>query len=66
MFEHEWIWFVEEFETLQGEHKESVAADDDGTNGSCKTEDIAVSLEHVEDAVEEHAKGVDQSIGEVG
>lgn len=47
-----------------GEHKESVAADDDGTNGSCKTEDIAVSLEHVEDAVEEHAKGVDQSIGE--
>ncbi|GAU21629.1 hypothetical protein TSUD_251120 [Trifolium subterraneum] len=58
-----------------GEPKESVAAsasdddnddddDDDGKDGSRKTEDIAVSLEHVEDPVEEYAKGADQSIGE--
>lgn len=50
-----------------GEPKESVAAaadDDDGKDGPCETEDIAVSLEHVEDPVEEHAKGVDQSIAE--
>jgi hypothetical protein len=55
---------------LQGEPKESVAAaaaadDDDGKDGPCETEDIAVSLEHAKDPVEEHAKGVDQSIAEV-
>jgi hypothetical protein len=38
--------------------------DEDGKDGSRKTEDIAVSLEHVEDPVEECAKGADQSIDE--
>jgi hypothetical protein len=38
--------------------------DDDGKDGSRKTEDIAVSLEHVQDPVEEYAKGADQSIDE--
>lgn len=48
-----------------GEPKESVAAAaDDGKDGLCNTEDIAVSLDHVEDPTEEHAKGVDKSIAE--
>jgi len=51
---------------LQGEPKESVAAAStaaaaDGKDGPCETEDIAVSLEHVE----ENVKGVDQTIAEV-
>lgn len=51
---------------MQGEPKESVAAAaDDGKDGLCNTEDIAVSLDHVEDPTEEHAKGVDKSIAEV-
>lgn len=50
-------WFGVEFETLQGEPKENVAAADDGKDASCKSDDI--------DPVEEHAQGVDRSIGEV-
>lgn len=53
---------------MQGEPKESVAAAaaaNDGKDGLCNTEDIAVSLDHVEDPTEEHAKGVDKSIAEV-
>ena len=55
------ILVCKEFETLQGEPEKSVAADDDGKDGSHKTEDIAVSLEHVE----EHVKGADESTGDV-
>jgi hypothetical protein len=46
------------------EEEEDDADDDDGKDGSRKTEDIAVSLEHVQDPVEEYAKGADQSIDE--
>ncbi|XP_058751828.1 uncharacterized protein LOC131624916 [Vicia villosa] len=46
------------------EGKKSVAADDDGKDGSSQKEDIAVSLEHVADSVEEHVKETDQSIGD--
>ncbi|CAK8561375.1 unnamed protein product [Lathyrus sativus] len=42
--------------SIEGEPKKSVAAADDGKDGSSKTEDIAVSSEHV--------KGADESIGE--
>ncbi|CAI8584482.1 unnamed protein product [Vicia faba] len=50
--------------STEGNLKKSFAGNDDGKDGSSKTEDIAVSLEHVEDSIEEHVKRADQSIGE--
>ncbi|CAJ2653853.1 unnamed protein product [Trifolium pratense] len=48
-------------EEEEEEEEEEKDDDDDGKDGSRKTEDIAVSLEHVKDPVEEYAKGADQS-----